>query len=392
MKVANRLESLPAYVFARLGERLKELASQGHDVIRLDIGSPDLPPPDAITEALYRSARKASNHGYGGYYGTPALRRAMASYYEQRFGVSLNPDKEVVPLIGSKEGIANVALAFVDPGDTVLVPDPGYPTYAMGTLLAGGTPFSFPLCAAKGFLPDLAAIPGSVAASAKILWLNYPNNPTGAIAPMEFLEEVVAFARRYNLLVCHDNPYCDVTFDGYQAPSLLQLPGAGDVALEFNSLSKTYNMAGWRVGMAVGNREAVAALATVKTNIDSGMFLAIQEASVLALTGDQGWLTERNEIYRQRRDMILEALPQLGMQAGTPRASLYIWARVPQGYTAAGLAARVLDGAAVSITPGTAFGDQGEGYVRISMGMDTERIREALERMKELDLPAGSSG
>jgi LL-diaminopimelate aminotransferase len=391
MRVANRLESLPDYVFARLGERLKELATQGQDVIRLDIGSPDLPPPDAITDALYRSAQKASNHGYGGYYGTPELRQAMAAYYEQRFGVSLNPNKQVVPLIGSKEGIANVALAFVDPGDTVLVPDPGYPTYAMGTLLAGGAPYCFPLRAEKRFLPDLWAIPSSVAASAKMLWLNYPNNPTGAIAPLELFEEVVAFARRYDLLVCHDNPYCDVAFDGYQSPSLLQIPGAGDVALEFNSLSKTYNMAGWRVGMAVGNPVAVEALARVKTNIDSGMFRAIQDASVLALTGDQGWLEERNEIYRERRDMILAALPQLGMQAETPRASLYVWARVPQGYTSAALAERVLEGAAVSITPGTAFGDQGEGYVRISLGMGTERIREALERLKKLDLRARGS-
>ncbi|HSJ53262.1 MAG TPA: LL-diaminopimelate aminotransferase [Anaerolineae bacterium] len=389
MKIANRLESLPAYVFARLGERLKELASQGVDVIRLDIGSPDLPPPDAITDALYRSAQNASNHGYGGYYGIPELRRAIATYYQQRFDISLNPDKQVVPLIGSKEGIANIALAFVDPGDTVLVPDPGYPTYSMGTLLAGGTPFCFPLTPEEGFLPDLEAIPSGVAASAKMLWLNYPNNPTGAIAPIEFFEEVVAFARRYDLLICHDNPYCDVTFDGYDAPSLLQVPGAMEVALEFNSLSKTYNMAGWRVGMAVGNPLAVAALARVKTNIDSGMFRAIQEASVLALTGDQGWLTERNEIYRQRRDLILEALPELGMEAETPQASLYIWARVPKGYTSAGLATRVLDEAAVSITPGTAFGDQGEGYVRMSLGMSTERIREALERLKGLGLLDG---
>lgn len=388
MKVATRLESLPAYVFASLGERLKELASRGVDIIRLDIGSPDLPPPDNITEVLYRSAQKASNHGYGGYYGTPELRRAMASYYEQRFDLSLSPDKEVVPLIGSKEGIANVALAFVDPGDTVLVPDPGYPTYSMGAFLAGGRPYCFPLTAESGFLPDLAAIPADVASIAKMLWLNYPNNPTGAIAPLEFFEEVVAFARRYDLLVCHDNPYCDVTFDGYDAPSLLQVPGAKDVALEFNSLSKTYNMAGWRVGMAVGNPVAVAALARVKTNIDSGLFRAIQDAAVLALTGDQGWLVERNEIYRERRDLIMEALPELGMEAETPQASLYIWARVPRGYTSAGLATRVLDEAGISITPGTAFGQQGEGYVRISLGADTNRIREALERLKKLDLRA----
>jgi len=293
-----------------------------------------------------------------------------------------------VPLIGSKEGIANVALAFVDPGDTVLVPDPGYPTYSMGAFLAGGRPYCFPLAAERGFLPDLAAIPADVASTAKMLWLNYPNNPTGAIAPVEFFEEVVAFARRHDLLVCHDNPYCDVTFDGYDAPSLLQVPGARDVALEFNSLSKTYNMAGWRVGMAVGNPVAVAALARVKTNIDSGLFRAIQDAAVLALTGDQGWLAERNEIYRERRDLIMEALPELGMEAETPQASLYIWARVPRGYTSAALATRVLDEAGVSITPGTAFGQQGEGYVRISLGADTNRIREALERLKKMDLGA----
>ncbi|NLF12806.1 MAG: LL-diaminopimelate aminotransferase [Anaerolineaceae bacterium] len=388
MKVATRLESLPAYVFASLGERLKELASQGVDIIRLDIGSPDLPPPDNITDVLYRSAQKASNHGYGGYYGTPELRRAMARYYEQRFDVSLSPDKEVVPLIGSKEGIANVALAFVDPGDTVLVPDPGYPTYSMGAFLAGGRPYCFPLTAERGFLPDLEAIPAEVVSAAKVLWLNYPNNPTGAIAPLEFFEEVVAFARRYDLLVCHDNPYCDVTFDGYDAPSLLQVPGARDVALEFNSLSKTYNMAGWRVGMAVGNPVAVGALARVKTNIDSGLFRAIQDAAVLALTGDQGWLTERNGIYRERRDLIMDVLPELGMEAEIPQASLYIWARVPRGYTSAQLATRVLDEAGISITPGTAFGQQGEGYVRISLGADTNRIREGLERLKKLDLRA----
>ncbi|HSJ53346.1 MAG TPA: LL-diaminopimelate aminotransferase [Anaerolineae bacterium] len=386
MKVANRIDSLPPYVFARLGDRLRELAAQGQDIIRLDIGSPDLPPPDFIVDALERSAREPSKHGYGGYYGTPQLRRAMATYYEQRFGVQLHPDKQVVPLIGSKEGIANAALAFVDPGDVVLVPDPGYPTYALGTLLAGGTPYCFPLPAEQGFVPDLNAIPQEMARAAKILWLNYPNNPTGGVASLAFFEEAVAFARRYDLLICHDNPYCDVTFDDYEAPSLLQVPGAVDVTLEFNSLSKTYNMAGWRVGMAVGSQVAVSALANVKTNIDSGMFLAIQDASVLALTGDQGWLRERNETYRQRRDMILQVLPALGMEAAVPKASLYIWARVPKGYSSTDYATRVLEEAAVSITPGNAFGDQGEGYVRLSLGMSTARIQEAIERLEKITL------
>ena len=385
MRVAERVDTLPPYVFAKLGQRIVEMKAQGKDIIRLDIGSPDLPPPDFIVDALNQSLRDPSKHGYGGYYGTPALRRAMASYYQSRFGVRLNPDKQVAPLIGSKEGIANVALAFVDPGQVVLVPDPGYPTYSLGTILAGGEPVRIPLLEANGFLPDLDAIPRDVARSAKILWLNYPNNPTGAVASLEFLERAVAFARRNELLVCHDNPYCDVVFDGYSAPSILQVPDAMDVALEFNSLSKTYNMAGWRIGMAVGSAVAVEALARTKTNIDSGIFLPIQDAAVVALTGDQSWLAARNEIYRERRDLILAALRDLSIDAHKPKASLYIWARVPEGYTSAEFATQVLDESAVSITPGSAFGLHGEGFLRISLGMSTERIVEAMERLRRLD-------
>ncbi|MFN2183703.1 MAG: LL-diaminopimelate aminotransferase [Anaerolineae bacterium] len=386
MRVAERVDTLPPYVFAKLGQRIVEMKAQGKDIIRLDIGSPDLPPPDFIVDALNQSLRDPSKHGYGGYYGTPALRRAMASYYQSRFGVRLNPDKQVAPLIGSKEGIANVALAFVDPGQVVLVPDPGYPTYSLGTILAGGEPVRIPLLEANGFLPDLDAIPRDVARSAKILWLNYPNNPTGAVASLEFLERAVAFARRNELLVCHDNPYCDVVFDGYSAPSILQVPDAMDVALEFNSLSKTYNMAGWRIGMAVGSAVAVEALARTKTNIDSGIFLPIQDAAVVALTGDQSWLAARNEIYRERRDLILAALRDMSIDAHKPKASLYIWARVPEGYTSAEFATQVLDESAVSITPGSAFGLHGEGFIRISLGMSTERIVEAMERLRQLDL------
>ncbi len=385
MKAADRVENLPSYAFATLGRRIRDLAAQGKDIIRLDIGSPDLPPPDFVIEALYRSAHDPSRHGYGGYYGIPELRRAIAVYYERRFGVSLNPEKEVAPLIGSKEGIANVALAFVDPGQVVLVPDPGYPTYALGTRLAGGLPFQVPLLAENDFLPDLEAIPRDVVRSARILWLNYPNNPTGAATKLEFFERVVNWARRYDLLVCHDNPYCDVTFDGYVAPSLLQVPGAMDVALEFNSLSKTYNMAGWRVGMAVGNADAVGALARTKTNIDSGIFLPIQDAAVQVLTADQSWLAERNEIYRDRRDLILESLQEIGLQANRPLASLYVWARVPAGYSSAELTTRLLEEVGVSITPGSVFGSHGEGYVRISLGMSTDRIREAMDRLKRFE-------
>lgn len=385
MKIADRVGNLPPYVFAQAGRRIQELASQGKDIIRLDIGSPDLPPSDFVIDATVHSLRDPKKHGYGGYYGTPQLRRAMAAYYEHRFGVRLNPDKEIAPLIGSKEGIANVALAFVDPGLPVLVPDPGYPTYRLGAMLAGGVPVSMPLVAENEYLPDLDAIPQDVARSAQIMWLNYPNNPTGAVASLEFFERVVDFAQRYDILVCHDNPYCDITFDGYTAPSLLEVPGAMGVALEFNSLSKTYNMAGWRVGMAVGNVVAVEALARTKTNIDSGIFLPIQDGAGAALTGDQSWLRERNEIYQQRRDLILQTLQALGIRAERPVASLYVWAQVPESYTSVEFATLLLEGAGISTAPGSAFGAFGEGYLRISVGMSTDRIREAMERLKHLE-------
>jgi LL-diaminopimelate aminotransferase len=385
MRMAYRVGDLPPYVFAQVGRRIRELVAEGRDIIRLDIGSPDLPPPAFIVDAMYQSMKDPAHHGYGGYYGTPELRKAIAVYYEDRFGVRLDPEKEVTPLIGSKEGIANVALAFVNPGETVLVPDPGYPTYRLGTLLAGGVTVSMPLLAESGFLPDLDAIPPEVARSAKIIWLNYPNNPTGAVASLEFFERVVAFARRYDVLICHDNPYCDIVFDGYKAPSLLQVPGAMEVALEFNSLSKTYNMAGWRVGMAVGNASAVEALARTKTNIDSGIFRPIQDAAGVALTGDQSWLTDRNEIYRKRRDLILATLQEIGIQADKAMASLYIWAKVPHGCSSAEYARRLLEDAGISIAAGSAFGAHGEGYVRISLGMSTERIREAMERLRRFE-------
>ncbi len=382
MQVAERVANLPPYIFAQVGRRIRELQAQGMDIIRLDIGSPDLPPPDFILDAMFRSAQDGAKHGYGGYYGTPALRAAMSTYYLQRFGVELDPDREVAPLIGSKEGIVNTALAFVDPGSTVLVPDPGYPTYTLGTLLAGGETYAMPLLPENDFLPDLDAIPDEVARSARILWLNYPNNPTGAVAPLSFFERVVAFGKRHDILICHDNPYCDVTFGGYTAPSILQVPGAMDVALEFNSLSKAYNMAGWRVGMAVGNATAAQTLARTKTNIDSGIFLAIQDASIVALTGDQSWLKDRNEIYHERQDVILAGLGEVGMRASKPQASLYIWAETPEGYSSESFATRLLEEAGISIGAGTIFGLHGEGYLRISLGMSTERIREAMERLK----------
>ena len=382
MKIAKRIQSLPPYFFARLGKRIAQLNSQGRDVIRLDIGSPDMPPADFIVDTLCHSAQDSTHHGYAGYYGIPELRQAMVDAYAHRFGVELDVKTEVLPCIGSKEGLVNVNLAFVDPGDAVLVPDPGYPSYSMGTLLAGGKIVRFPLFAERGWLPDLDAISPDVARKAKIMWLNYPNNPTAAVADLDFFARAVEFARRYDILLCHDAPYCDVTFDGYVAPSILQVPGAKEVAIEFNSLSKTYNMAGWRVGLAVGNAQAIGALATVKTNIDSGIFRAIQDAAVAALGGDQEWVAERNRVYEERRDILLEGLRAIGIEALRPKASLYVWAPVPAGWTSEEWASQVLEQVGVSMTPGTAFVPNGEGYVRISMVRPTARIQEAMARLR----------
>ncbi len=385
MRPANRVANLPPYVFATLGKRLAELRAQGRDIIRLDMGSPDMPPPEPIIEALYSSARDAEHHGYPGFSGIPALRQAIADYYARRFDVTLDPASELVPLIGSKEGIVHMAIAWLDPGDVALVTDPGYPPYDKGARLAGAEPYPVPLLLENNFLPDLDAIPADVANRARLLWLNYPNNPTGVVASLEFFARAVDWARRHEVLLCHDNPYCDVTFDGYRAPSLLQVPGAKEVAVEFNSLSKTYNMGGWRVGFAVGNAEAVKALGTVKTNVDSGIFRPVQDAAVAALTGDQSWLAERNAIYQERRDIVLEGFAQVGIEAHKPLATLYVWPQVPAGYTSSEFCDKLLLEAGVSVTPGNAFGARGEGFFRVSLGQKTDRIKEAMVRLREVE-------
>lgn len=385
MRPARRLDALPLYAFASLGARLQTLQASGVDIIRLDIGSPDGPPTPSVIETLAASARDAGKHGYPGFMGLPALRQAMADYYARRFGVELNPSGEVLPLIGSKEGIANMSMAWLDPGDLVLVPDPGYPTYRMGAGLAGAEVCYMPLAEENGFLPDLSAIAPEVAVRARMMWLNYPNNPTGGVAPTDFFEQAVEFCRRYDILLCHDVPYADVCFDGYVAPSLLSAPGAKEVAVEFNSLSKSHNMAGWRVGMAVGNKQAVGALAQVKTNVDSGMFLAIQEAAIAALNEDPKWMAARNQEYAYRRDLFHELfVTDWGVRCHKPVASLYLWPRVPAGYTSAQCAEKVLMETGVSLAPGTTFGPGGEGYLRVSVGQTTERVIEAVKRMRVL--------
>ncbi len=380
---ASRLRNLPPYPFARWERVVAEAARDGRTMIRLDIGNPDMPPDDAVIEALYASAKKPDVHGYSGYRGLPEFRRALAGYYARRFGVTLDPDRQVVPLIGSKEGIVNMALAWLDAGDLALLPDPGYAPYAAGARLAGADFETFPLLAENGFLPDFDAIPAEVADRAKLMWLNYPNNPTGAVADLGFLARAVDFARQHGILLCFDAPYCDLTYGDYVAPSILQVEGALDVAVEFNSLSKTFNMAGWRMGMAVGNESALAALAQVKSNMDSGLFHPLQEAAIVAIeTTTPAWLAARNALYRERFDILVEGLKALGMTAQPPQATLYLWAAIPVGWASSeAFALAVMERTGVVFAPGSFFGPAGEGYVRVSVTASTEAIREAVARM-----------
>ena len=380
---AQRMQNLPTHFFAALGAQIAAMQAAGCDVIRLDEGSPDLPPAPAIVDALARAAARGDAHGYQPQRGTPALRAAWAQMYDRVFGVELDPASEIAPLLGSKEGIFNLMMAVVDPGDLVLVPDPGYVTYTRGTLIAGGEPYAFPLLPERGFLPDLAAIPEEIAQRARVLWLNYPNNPTAAVAPLSFFAEAVDFALHHDLLVCHDAAYTQITFDGRPAPSILQVPGAKAVAVEFNTLSKSHNMAGWRAGAAVGDAVALRSLYTFKTNVDSGHFLPVLQAATEAMTGDQSWLPERNEIYRQRRDIVIAALHAIRLNAAVPQGSLYVWCPVPGGWTSQEFAAAVLETAQVSLTPGTVFGPNGEGYVRISLTAPGERVEAAMSRLSD---------
>jgi LL-diaminopimelate aminotransferase len=381
---ARRIAELPPYLFAEVDRRIAEKRAQGHDVISLGIGDPDLPTPEHIVRALEETAEQPANHRYPDYYGLRELRVAIVEWYAGRFGVALDADAEVLPLIGSKEGIAHLATAWVDPGDLVLVPDPGYPVYSIGTMLANGEVYWLPLRADHGFLPDLKAIPADVARRARVLWIGYPNNPTAAVAPLEFFREVVDFAWEHGILVCHDNAYSEVAYDGYRAPSFLQVDGAREIGIEFHSLSKTYNMTGWRIGMVVGNRTAIEALGRVKTNVDSGIFQPVQYAGIAALRGDQTWLAGRNLHYQRRRDAVLATLSRIGLAAPTPRASLYVWGPVPAGTKSVDFSLRLLDETAVWITPGVGFGPAGEGYFRISLTTPDDRLEEALARLERL--------
>ncbi len=379
MKVSKRIEELPPYLFVRISQKIAERKSRGEKVISFGIGDPDIATPDSIIQRLCREAKVPGNHRYPETYGLPEFRRAIAQWYERRFGVVLDPDKEVLPLIGSKEGIGHIAFCFIDPGDVALIPDPAYPVYSVSTMFAGGEAYFMPLTEDNGFLPDLERVPPEVARRAKVLWLNYPNNPTGAVAGIDFFKKAVAFAKKYDLVVCHDAPYTEVAFDGYRPPSFLEVPGAKDVGVEFHSLSKSYNMTGWRVGMAVGNAQIRDALMRFKSNLDSGIPQAIQYAAIEALRGDQSCIEEHNAIYQRRRDRIVKVLREVGLRVTPPKASLYIWAGIPDGYTSAEYATKLLDGAGVVVTPGTGYGKCGEGYIRLSLTAADSEIDEGLE-------------
>ena len=367
MKFSKRLSQLAPYPFVEISRILTEKRAAGEDVVTFGIGDPDIPTPPHIVERLVQASYKAPNHRYPETDGLPALRRAIADWYEVKFGVKLDPDKEVLPLIGAKEGIGHVALCFLDPGDIALVPDPAYPVYGVGTMFAGAESYQMPLLEENVWLPDLDSIPPEVARDTRVMWLNYPNNPTAGVATREYYQKAVGFARKYDIAVLHDAAYSEVVYDGYRAPSFMEVEGAREVGIEFHSLSKCFNMTGWRIGMAVGNADMIKALFQIKSNLDSGIPQAIQEMAIEALTGPQDAIQDNNAIYQRRRDVLVEALTRLGCRVTPPKACLYIWARVPEGYTSAGFAARLLEDLTIVVTPGSSYGKYGEGYIRLSL-------------------------
>ena len=375
-------DKLSTNFFATLNAQVNRLRKAQADVIRLDIGSPDLPPAAHIISALSQSAARPDSHGYQPHQGSDSLREAWATMYRRRHQVDLDQETQVLPLLGSKEGVFHISQALLNPGDIVLFPDPGYQTYKQSALFAGAEPVALPLLPENQFLPDLAAIPTLISHNAKILWLNYPNNPTAAVAPLDFFAEAVEYCRQHAILLCHDAAYTQVTFDDYQAPSVLQVPGSAEVTVEFNTLSKSHNMAGWRSGVAVGQSQIIKNLLKIKSHADSGHFLPVIEASQTAMMGDQSWLVERNAVYQARRDAVMAPLRELGLEAQIPKASLYVWCRIPNGAHSDQFVLELLEGAHVSLTPGSIFGEQGRHFVRISLTQPLERIQEAMGRNK----------
>lgn len=382
MKTSARLDRLPPYLFAQLERKIEERRAAGIDVISLGIGDPDTPTPTPIVAALADAAADPGTHAYPSNRGRAEFRTGVADFYRRRFGVELDPDTEIIPALGAKECVFNLNLAFLDPGTVALAADPGYPVYTGGPLLAGADSVLMPLVPELGFVPDLDAIPADALQRARLLYLNYPNNPTGAVAPDGFFERVVELAREHDILVVHDASYTEITFDGYVAPSFLETPGAKDVGVEVFSLSKGYNMTGWRVATIVGNAEAVAAYWKLKTNIDSGMFEAVQLAGVRALERGDEIAREMSAIYQRRRDLVVDALRAIGVEVDSPKGTIYVWAPVPEGHSSASYCELVLDESAVVLSPGGAYGPNGEGFFRISLTVPDERLAEAVERLR----------
>ncbi|MEW6738354.1 MAG: LL-diaminopimelate aminotransferase [Nitrospirota bacterium] len=384
IELADRVKSLPPYLFAAIDKMKQDALSRGVDVIDLSIGDPDIPTPQHIVDAMKKAVDKPAHHRYPSYEGMISYREAVANWYRQRFNVSLDPKTEVLSLIGSKEGIGHIPLAFVNPGDVVLVPSPGYPVYPVGTLFAGGESCIMPLKEENGFLPDFKVIPEDKLKKAKLMFLNYPNNPTAAVAPEGFFKEAIELAAKYNIIICHDAAYSEMYYDNEKPMSFLNVEGAKDVGIEFHSLSKTYNMTGWRIGFAVGNRDVIFGLGKIKTNFDSGVFQAIQEASIIALQTEDAVLSRIRNIYQDRRDALYEGLKGLGIQINKPKATFYLWAKVPKGFDSTTFVAHLLEKTGVLGTPGVGFGSPGEGYIRFALTQPVERIREAVERIKKV--------
>ena len=381
MQFSERMNRVPPYLFVQISRKIAEKKAQGIEVISFGIGDPDIPTPDYVVDALGDASHDPPNHRYPESEGLPEFREGVADWYLRRFGVELDPEKEVISLIGAKEGIGHVSFCFLDAGDVALVPDPGYPVYAMGTLFAGGESYMLPLTSENDWLPDLDAIPDDIARKAKLLWLNYPNNPTGAVTDLDYFSKAIEFAKTYDIAVMHDACYTEVAYDGYRPPSFLQAKGAMDVGIEFHSLSKSYNMTGWRIGMAVGNAEMIEALLTIKSNLDSGVPQAVQHMAIEAMKRPLESVDDRNAVYQARRDRVVPVLKDMGMKVESPKAGLYIWAGVPEGYTSAEFAEKLLEDTDVLMIPGGNYGAAGEGYVRLSITLQDELIDKALDRV-----------
>ena len=383
MRRSKRLDLIPPYLFAEIDRKIGEAKAKGFNIISLGIGDPDTPTIEDVVAEMHKAIDDPKNHDYPPYNGTKDFREASCKWMKERFGVELAADKEMLANIGSKEAIAHVFFALVDEGDYTLVPDPGYPVYKNATIFAGGTPYSMPLSAENHFLPDFDKIPEEIAKKSKLMFLNYPNNPTGAVCDLDFFKKAVDFCKKYDILLCHDQAYCEMTYDGYVAPSVLQVEGAKDIAIEFFSHSKSYNMTGWRVGFVCGNAEAITALGTIKNNIDSGVFKAIQQAAIAAYNTPKERIQKLNNMYKERKEVMEQGLRELGWDIETSKATFYLWVPVPKGFTSEEFVTAMLEKAHVVVPPGNGYGPNGEGFFRVALTRPVEEIKEALRRMKE---------